>query len=77
MAHSVHPPLEPLLAEALDAIRRIIRVLRLSSSQTQREFGVTGAQLFVLQQLIEGSLGVGGGAVPGGARAGGAPALLQ
>jgi DNA-binding MarR family transcriptional regulator len=57
MAQTAHLPLEPPLVEALDAIRRIIRVLRLSSSETEREFGVSGAQLFVLQQLADGPLG--------------------
>ncbi len=39
------------LGGSLDAIRRIIRVLRLSSRQVERELGIGSAQLFVLQQL--------------------------
>ena len=39
------------VVDALDAIRRIIRVLRLSSRVAEREFGVSAAQVFVLQQL--------------------------
>jgi DNA-binding MarR family transcriptional regulator len=42
---------QPYLVGALDAIRRIIRVLRLSSRQVERELGIGSAQLFVLQQL--------------------------
>jgi DNA-binding MarR family transcriptional regulator len=41
----------PYLSGTLDAIRRIIRVLRLSSRSAEREFGIGSAQLFVLQQL--------------------------
>jgi DNA-binding MarR family transcriptional regulator len=36
---------------ALDALRRIVRVLRQSSARTERELGIGGAQLFVLHQL--------------------------
>ena len=36
---------------ALDAIRRIVRMLRESSGAAERRAGVSGAQLFVLQQL--------------------------
>ena len=39
------------LTGALDAFRRIVRVLRRSSRSTEREFGIGSAQLFVLQQL--------------------------
>ena len=38
---------------ALDALRRIVQSLRLSATQAERQTGVTGAQLFVLQQLAE------------------------
>lgn len=41
----------PDVAAALDAIRRIVRALRLSASASERVLGVSGAQLFVLQQL--------------------------
>jgi DNA-binding MarR family transcriptional regulator len=39
------------LTTALDAVRRIVRVLRESSARTERELGIGGAQLFVLHQL--------------------------
>jgi DNA-binding MarR family transcriptional regulator len=38
---------------ALDALRRIVQGLRLSAAQAERQTGLTGAQLFVLQQLAE------------------------
>jgi len=39
--------------EVLDSIRQIVRLLRLSSREAEREVGLTGAQLFVLQKLSE------------------------
>jgi DNA-binding MarR family transcriptional regulator len=39
---------------ALDALRRIVQGIRLSAAHAQRVTGLTGAQLFVLQQLAEG-----------------------
>jgi DNA-binding MarR family transcriptional regulator len=45
------------LTAALDAIRRIVRVLRQSSARTERELGVGGAQLFVLHQLASAPAG--------------------
>jgi DNA-binding MarR family transcriptional regulator len=36
-----------------DSIRRIVRVLRLTSRHTEKEFGLSAAQLFVLQKLAE------------------------
>ena len=41
------------LTTALDALRRIVRVLRQSSASTERELGIGGAQLFVLHRLAE------------------------
>ena len=38
-------------ASALDALRRIVRFLRLSSRALEKAHGLSGAQLFVLQQL--------------------------
>jgi DNA-binding MarR family transcriptional regulator len=35
----------------INSIRRIVRGLRLSARDAERRFGVTGAQLFVLQQI--------------------------
>ncbi len=37
----------------LDSLRRITQAIRLSSSVVQDRLGITGAQLFVLQQLAE------------------------
>lgn len=40
--------------EVLDSIRRIVRLLRVSSRDAERQVGLSGAQLFVLQTLAEG-----------------------
>ena len=42
--------------EVLDSVRRIVRLLRLSSREAEREVGLTGAQLFVLQKLAEAKM---------------------
>jgi len=39
----------------LDSIRRIVRALRVSSRFVERDMGISGAQLFVLQKLADGS----------------------
>ncbi len=39
---------------AMNALRRIVRSLRLASADLERELGVTVAQLFVLKQLADG-----------------------
>ena len=39
----------------LDSIRRIVRALRLASRRAESRFGLSGAQLFVLQALRDGS----------------------
>jgi len=41
--------------KALDSLRRIVRALRESSRMAERRFGLSGAQLFVLQKLAESS----------------------
>jgi DNA-binding MarR family transcriptional regulator len=41
----------------LDAIRRIIRILRRSSRQSEQQVGIGSAQLFVLQQLADAPAG--------------------
>jgi DNA-binding MarR family transcriptional regulator len=41
------------LGEVLGSLRRITQAIRLSSTSAQKTLGVTGAQLFVLQQLAE------------------------
>lgn len=38
----------------MDCVRRIVRALRESSREAERKVGVSGAQLFVLQQLAAG-----------------------
>lgn len=38
----------------LDGMRRIVQALRVSSRQAERRVGLSGAQLFVLQRLVEG-----------------------
>lgn len=42
---------EDSVTDAMDGLRRLVRVLRLSSGDAEREVGLTGAQLFVLQQV--------------------------
>jgi DNA-binding MarR family transcriptional regulator len=39
--------------EVLDALRRIVQVLRESSRRAEAQLGITGAQLFVLQKIGE------------------------
>lgn len=48
------PPLEPNgIRNIMDALRRIVRDLRLCAREAERTAGVSGAQLFVLQTLAE------------------------
>jgi DNA-binding MarR family transcriptional regulator len=47
----------PHLTGTLDAIRRIIRILRRSSRESEQQLGIGGAQLFVLQQLADAPAG--------------------
>lgn len=42
--------------ESLDALRRIVRLLRVSARASEKVVGVSGAQLFVLQQLADGGV---------------------
>lgn len=39
---------------SLDALRRVVRALRLASGQVERALGISMAQLFVLEQLADG-----------------------
>ena len=41
------------IRDILDSIRRIVRLLRVSSREAEREVGLSGAQLFVLRTLSE------------------------
>jgi len=43
--------------EVLDAIRRILRAIRLASARVEREAGVSGAQLFLLHRLADAPAG--------------------
>jgi DNA-binding MarR family transcriptional regulator len=43
--------------EVLDAIRRIVRAIRLASARIEHEAGVSGAQLFLLHHLADGPAG--------------------
>jgi DNA-binding MarR family transcriptional regulator len=44
------------VSEVLDSFRRIVRLLRLSSREAERQVGLSGAQLFVLQKLSEAKM---------------------
>ena len=48
-----HASADPIRV-VLDCVRRIVRALRESSREAERKVGVSGAQLFVLQQLAAG-----------------------
>jgi len=48
-----HASADPIRV-VLDCVRRIVRALRESSREAERKVGVSGAQLFVLQQLATG-----------------------
>jgi DNA-binding MarR family transcriptional regulator len=50
----LHPnAIDPTISQAVDAFRRIVYAVRLSARRAERELGLSGAQLFVLQQLGE------------------------
>jgi DNA-binding MarR family transcriptional regulator len=51
MAGSAHSPPDISVTRAVDALRRVFRAVRLSARRAERELGLSGAQLFVLQQL--------------------------
>lgn len=57
---------EDEVTAAMNAVRRIVRSLRLSSRASEKALGVSAAQLFVLQQLADGA-----------ARAESAPSIAQ
>ncbi|MFE8602925.1 MarR family winged helix-turn-helix transcriptional regulator [Archangium violaceum] len=51
---AVTPPVETEdVRTSMDAIRRIVRMLRVSARASEGLVGISGAQLFVLQQLAE------------------------
>ncbi len=45
---------EALVRAAMDALRRIVRSLRLAAGDVERNLGISVAQLFVLEQLADG-----------------------
>jgi len=49
-------PADRDVRHVLDAIRRIVRVLRKASREAQKRVGLTAAQLFVLQKLAEATI---------------------
>ena len=53
MPRRTSPATDPTVIEIVDAVRRIIRIFRLSSRGAERELGISGAQLFVLERLAE------------------------
>src|ERR671938_1731164 len=50
---AARPSRRDLAVRSLDAIRRLVRGLRLAARASEREAGLSAAQLFVLQQLAE------------------------
>lgn len=45
---------DPLVRTSMDALRRIVRALRLAAVEVERETGISFARLFVLEQLADG-----------------------
>ena len=48
--------IDPEIKITLDALRRIVKELRVSSRSVERTHGVSSAQLFVLQKLNESTV---------------------
>lgn len=44
---------DPEIRRVLDSLRRVVRALRLGSRQAEKQVGLSGAQLFVLQKIAE------------------------
>lgn len=49
--HSSPPPVDEDVANVVEALRHIVRAVRISSHGAETALGVSGAQLFVLQEL--------------------------
>ena len=49
----ITPSARPEISNAVDAFRRILRALRLASTETQAMTGISAAQLFVLRALSD------------------------
>lgn len=47
-------PARPAVAAAVDAMRRILRELRVAAGKTQMRAGISAAQLYVLEALSDG-----------------------
>ena len=45
------PATDRAITQVLDGLRRIVRALRISARRSEQELGLSGAQLFVLQEL--------------------------
>jgi DNA-binding MarR family transcriptional regulator len=50
--HKISPPRTGSIRSVMDALRRVVRDLRLSARDAERSAGISGAQLFVLQSLV-------------------------
>jgi DNA-binding MarR family transcriptional regulator len=55
VAHKPRFPKEQSIRTVFDALRRIVRELRLGARGAERDAGLSGAQLFVLQSLADES----------------------
>jgi DNA-binding MarR family transcriptional regulator len=56
-SHTNRPPPTPEVSgevrAAMDGVRRLVRMLRVSARASERLVGISGAQLFILQELAE------------------------
>ncbi|RKH97091.1 MarR family winged helix-turn-helix transcriptional regulator [Corallococcus sp. AB038B] len=56
-SHTNQPPPPPEVSgevrAAMDGVRRLVRLLRVSARASERLVGISGAQLFILQELAE------------------------
>jgi len=50
---AVQAPRQADMVAVMDALRRVVRALRVSTRAAERRFGISGAQLFVLEKLME------------------------
>ena len=50
---AVQAPRQADMVAVMDALRRVVRALRVSTRAAERRFGISGAQLFVLEKLVE------------------------
>jgi DNA-binding MarR family transcriptional regulator len=52
---TTHDELRADMTRVMDSLRAVVRALRISARAVQKEMGISGAQLFVLQQLEDAS----------------------